>query len=350
MTADIAKGQAMTEKTDLQDKGGAANDVTHTPAPENVTCPICESTRASTAERVMYDDRYGYPGKYTLHRCCDCGHRFLGAQFSSGEIQRLYSDFYPRAKFSLDDYQPRRESSGFDDWLKGERSAAYHWVPRNVRVLDIGCGFGETLGYHKARGCTVSGVEADENIRRVAERFGYDVHVGLFDASVYEPESFDWVTMDQVLEHIQRPVEVLAGIAKILKPGGHLVISLPNASGWGAHVFGRRWMNWHSPYHLQFFSKRSMRHAAHETGFAIETTRTTTSSGWLQLQWGHMLAVPQAGEPSRYWNQTAHFEGWKGRAFRLLNIGNRYRLYDWITRLFDQVGLGDNRLYLLRKL
>ncbi len=38
-------------------------------------------------------------------------------------------------------------------------------MPRNVRVLDIGCGFGESLGYYEARGCEAYGVEADENTR-----------------------------------------------------------------------------------------------------------------------------------------------------------------------------------------
>jgi len=299
--------------------------------------------------RGLYDDRYGYPGLFDLEYCTDCDHRFLRADFSNTAITRLYSDFYPRSSLSLDDHRPRTEARGFAAWLAGERSAAYQWVPPRVRILDIGCGFGETLGYHKARGCDVQGVEADENIRRVAERFGYDVRVGLFDASLYKPESFDWVTMDQVLEHVQHPIDVLSGIATILKPGGHLVIAVPNPLGWGARVFGRRWINWHTPYHLQFFSKRSMQEAARAAGLTVERTKTTTPSAWLRFQWFHLLTVPPPSTPSQFWNHVAKFEGRQRLALRLINLGDRVRASEWITRFFDGLGLGDSRLYFLRK-
>jgi SAM-dependent methyltransferase len=78
----------------------------------------------------------------------------------------------------LEDYKPHEDLSGFKAWLNGAYSSPFRWVPKNVRVLDIGCGFGESLGYYKAQGCETYGVEVDENIRRVAENFGYNVHDG----------------------------------------------------------------------------------------------------------------------------------------------------------------------------
>jgi len=171
-----------------------------------------------------------------------------------------------------------------------------------VRVLDLGCGFGESLGYHAARGCDVYGVEADENIRRVVEKFGYKVHVGLFDDRVYEPEFFDYVTMDQVIEHVTDPLLTLRGVARILKSGGKAILSTPNANGWGAKIFGRRWINWHAPYHLQFFSRDSMRIAAEQAGFEVTQVKTITNSEWLFYQWIHLVTYPKLGEPSWFWS------------------------------------------------
>src|ERR1039457_753054 len=148
------------------------------PMNEELNCPVC-SSRHICRDLEVYDDRYGYPGQFRLDRCASCGHRTLRGDFSSQLLTRLYSDYYPRAALELEQYRPAKEIKGFTSWLKGKSHSAYCWVPENVRGLDIGCGFGESLGYHKSRGCDVYGVEADENIRRVADRYGFRVHVGL---------------------------------------------------------------------------------------------------------------------------------------------------------------------------
>ena len=78
--------------------------------------------------------------------------------------------------------------------------------------------------------------------QELAEKFGFNVHIGLFDPQIYQKDFFDYITLDQVLEHIQDPVLILKGIKKILRPGGTVVISTPNANGWGARFFKRKWV------------------------------------------------------------------------------------------------------------
>ncbi|ORU93993.1 MAG: hypothetical protein A6F70_07260 [Cycloclasticus sp. symbiont of Bathymodiolus heckerae] len=223
----------------------------------SMSCLICNGQECKTV-RSVYDDRYGYSGIYPLLKCANCRHTFLQGEFSPELLQGLYSNYYPRSTFNVDNHQPYKQAHGFKAWLDGEQSSTFRWVPRNVRVLDIGCGFGESLGYHLARGCDVYGVEADENIRRVVDKLGYKVHVGLFDPNAYPENYFDYVTMNQVLEHVTDPIQTLKGIERILKPGGQAILSMPNANGWGARLFGKYWINWHAPYHLQFFSQISM--------------------------------------------------------------------------------------------
>jgi 2-polyprenyl-3-methyl-5-hydroxy-6-metoxy-1,4-benzoquinol methylase len=270
-------------------------------------CPVCSN--AVRHYKTLFDDRYGYPGLFQLTRCDHCGHMSLQTTFSPGSLTRLYTDYYTRSAIRLEDYHPHKEVSGFRAWLNGERCSAYAWVPENVRVIDIGCGFGETLGYHKERGCEVYGVEADENIRRVAERYGFKVHVGLFDPDLYEPGSFDYVTMDQVIEHMSNPVEALRGVARVLKPGGVAILSTPNANGWGARLFGRYWINWHAPYHLHHFSGKSMAMAAEQAGMALEQVRIITSSEWLFYQWIHLVTFPKMGVPSSFWVSNGKLQG-----------------------------------------
>jgi len=299
---------------------------------------------------VSYDDRYGYPGRFAITKCLVCDHKSLNTKFTPEEITNLYSNYYPRSACSVETYQPHREVRGFKAWLSGEYSHAFRWVPKNVRVLDVGCGFGETLGYHKKRGCDVYGVEADENIRRVADAFNYDVHVGLFDPNIYAKESFDYVTLDQVIEHVVDPMEIFQGIAQVLKPGGTAIIGTPNSNGWGARLFGRRWISWHIPYHLQFFSRHSMERAARQNGMELRTVRTVTSSEWLYYQWIHLFTCPEMGTPSTYWSHKRQKSRRDKIIIALITAFHRTRIDHLVTRFFDMLGIGDNYLFFLVKM
>jgi SAM-dependent methyltransferase len=299
---------------------------------------------------TLYDDRYGYEGLFPMDVCTGCGHISLRADFTPDLLSTLYTDYYPRSTLSLQEFQPSRRVCGFSAWLNGTKRSAYTWVPENVRILDIGCGFGQTLGYHKARGCEVYGVDADENLRRVAEKFGFNVQVGLFVPTLYEANYFDYVTLDQVIEHVIDPIETLQGIAQVLKPGGMAILSTPNAHGWGAKLFGRIWINWHAPYHLQHFSCDSMRIASEKAGMYIEKVSTLTSSEWLFYQWIHLLTFPEMGKPSPFWSPKGIKDLKTKLVFKFLHLMHLTKINHVITRLFDAVGTGDNYLYFLRKL
>ena len=314
----------------------------------SVKCPICYGQKTRKAFE-LYDDRFGFPGKFTVFKCKGCNHLFLIGEFSDEILKMFYTEYYPRSTFDLKQYRPAKEVKGFKSWLNGESRSAYSWVPENVRVLDIGCGFGESLGYHKARGSDVYGVEADENIRRIADKFGFKVHAGLFASDLYEENFFDYVTMDQVIEHVTDPVSTMKSIAKVLKQRGAVVLSTPNSNGWGTKLFGRRWINWHAPYHLQYFSRTSMSIAAQQAGLYIDKSITITSSEWLFYQWIHLFTYPKMGEPSFFWSPNRRQSFRLKMLLRILTLVHRSKINHIITRFFDAIGMGDNYLYFLRK-
>jgi 2-polyprenyl-3-methyl-5-hydroxy-6-metoxy-1,4-benzoquinol methylase len=299
--------------------------------------------------RSLWDDRYGYPGRFTALRCNSCQHIVVDARMSPDQLTSLYTKYYPRSSFDVEAWTPPREVSPPIAWWRGLRASAFRWVPKNVRVLDIGCGFGESLGYHRNRGCDAHGVEADANILRVAERHGLQVKVGLFDATAWAPASFDVVTLDQVIEHVTDPVGLLRGVRTVMKPDGMLVVATPNALGWGARVFGRQWIHWHAPYHQQFFTPASLQRAAVAAGFTIESTRTVTNSAWLGFQWCHLAAPGAEGQPSAFWNAKAPRSLPQRLFFGLSAVADRLGINAAITRMFDALGRGDNRIFVLRK-
>jgi 2-polyprenyl-3-methyl-5-hydroxy-6-metoxy-1,4-benzoquinol methylase len=311
------------------------------------SCPVCAGDCQTEAQ--LADDRYGYPGRYPMLVCGRCGHRHLGLQMTSEQIGALYTNYYPRSDLDVEAWQPPREHSALYAWWRGLRSSAFRWVPRRVKVLDIGCGFGESLGYHRQRDCEAEGVEADSNAARVAARHGLTIRIGLFDASQYAPQSFDVVTLDQVIEHVRDPDDLLQGVHRVLKPGGTVVLSTPNAAGWGARSFGRKWIHWHSPYHLQFFSRRSLLQLAQRSGFTVEQVATVTHSSWLAFQWLHLASYPADGERSVFWNQKLPRSALQRAVFAALAVIDRLGVNALLTRLMDALGQGDNMVFVLRK-
>ncbi|MCI5164700.1 MAG: class I SAM-dependent methyltransferase [Candidatus Electrothrix sp. GM3_4] len=311
-------------------------------------CIVCNSNKRKVLYQ-LFDDRYGYPELYHLNKCLECGHIFLQCRMSDDELIELYTQYYPRSSFDLSLFQPYVKETGFLPWLNGNSSAAYYWIPRNVRVLDVGCGLGQSLAYHEQRGCEAYGVEADHNIKRIADKFGFDVHVGLFDSDVYPADFFDYITMHQVLEHFVDPVKALQGVKKILKPKGTVILTLPNANGCGATVFGKRWINWHAPYHLQFFSRKSMKIAAKKSGLIIERIKTITSSEWLYYQWIHLSVYPEVGKKSVFWDPLSKPSDLEQKKLnRITKIHRKTKMNHLMTRFFDSMGIGDNILYFLK--
>jgi len=318
-----------------------------------MNCPICNGDRTRFLFE-SYDDRFGYPDSFPLHQCNECKHIFLVGDFTPELLSDLYTKYYPRANFDVDAFVPYSEKKGFLAWLDGERGRCHTWVPNDVRVLDIGCGFCETLGYHKNRGCEVYGVEVDENISELAERHGFNIHIGLFDPNNYEENFFDYVTMDNVVEHLIDPIETMRGVARVLKPGGRFVLNFPAPFSAGRYLFGRRWAGWHTPYHLQFFSSKSLNKAADQSGFEVETYKSLTWSILLFVQWINLVFHGKKGEAHPIHKSGVSFghtdsemsKSWIVRFGKFLQM---IRIHAWIVRFDDAIGMGEFRLCVLKK-
>jgi len=326
-----------------------------------MNCPVCKSDKVFTRYE-LYDDRYGYDGEFTLVGCKDCSHRWLDCSFTPEQLSNLYSTYYP--------YHPpkpiesgtkageklRRErrlaSHPFFEWLYGKNSSAAQWVPKNVRLLDIGCGVGTGFTYHLERGCDVYGIEANENIRSIIEKSVFKIHVGVFDPDLYDPGFFDYVTMDQVLEHMVDPLHTIQGISRILKPRGKLILTTPNAQGWGAKIFRKRWIHWHAPYHLHLYSRQSLAYLANQAGFEIIKHNIVTHSSWLNMQWMHLITYSRKGKPSIFWNKRLLRQNEKPvvkMVLSIIDLFDKWRINDLITRFFDMLHMGDNQVFILEK-
>lgn len=315
-----------------------------------LNCPICENNTGKLF-KILYDDRFGYPGHFKLYKCKRCEHLFLNIIHDQRTITELYSDFYPKPNYNSESIIPIKEEKGFSSWLKGTKFSAYTYVPENVKVLDIGCGAGETLLYHKNRGCEAYGSEVDKNVSFIAEKYDLEIKIGTYNPDIYEKNFFDYVTLDQVIEHTLNPHELLKGIHTNLKIGGYAIISTPNSKGWGMKWFGNNWLHFHVPYHLHLFSKKSFKIVVEKSEFKLVGIKYITYSDWLYWQWMHLLFLPQMNELSLYWKfmDKRKYTPGQLKKVKIIDIIKKMRINDIITRFFDFFHFGDNIVYILKK-
>ena len=157
-------------------------------------------------------------------------------------------------------------------------------LPRNLRVLDVGCGSG-VHGAELTRilGHRVTGVDLSESsIESARHRMQ-----AAFVADVTRPEDypfdsgFDVILFSDLLEHMQDPAAVLAAHLQLLKPGGHVLISLPNVAIWNvrfALLFGRfRYQDTGTldRTHVRFFDRYGFRQLIASAGLEEECSRIT---------------------------------------------------------------------------
>ena len=143
------------------------------------------------------------------------------------------------------------------------------WGDRSGRdVLDVGCGFATTSQHIHQRANRVTGIESSSEAVVVARRRVTEViHGDLTDLDAMRAavgaRRFDTIIFADVLEHLAWPLGVLRAYVNLLKPGGTVIVSLPNVGLWSvrlSHLFGR--FDYQDTgvldrTHLRFFTRRS---------------------------------------------------------------------------------------------
>ena len=135
------------------------------------------------------------------------------------------------------------------------------------RALELGCATGNYLRRLQDAGWTVTGIEPAKRPAADAKNLGFDVTCGTLETSELPPDSFDLAVAWMVIEHVPYPRETLRQLRDLLKPGGTLLCSIPNAGCWEPKVFGKYWMLWELPRHLHHYTTKSIRELLEQSGF-----------------------------------------------------------------------------------
>ncbi|MGV3461683.1 MAG: class I SAM-dependent methyltransferase [Flavobacterium sp.] len=122
-------------------------------------------------------------------------------------------------------------------------------------LLDIGAGTGDFAAEAAKGGWSVTGFEPSEKARAIAKSKG----VALVNDTAELPDaSFDVITMWHVLEHVPNVEKQIAELKRLVKPGGHIIIAVPNFKSFDAKYYGQFWAAYDVPRHLWHFSKMAI--------------------------------------------------------------------------------------------
>lgn len=289
--------------------------VTRIAAPDviNIECPLCAALAGKPTFAVE-----GIGPQVVV--CRQCGFGYMHPLPPAAEIATYYPPAYYGStgrKFnSLVEFAVRLVAARHVRFLARR-------VPRGGRILDVGCGRGVLLKElarrdFEAHGFEVSPSAAEGVDSRIAIRIGDD----LSEAS-YPSANFDQVIIWHVLEHVSDPRGTIEEIHRILKPGGEIVVAVPNFSSLQARWSGPAWFHLDLPRHLYHFPATGLKKLLSECGFRVESQHhfslRQNPFGWLQSALNKLTRLPRN---SLY--ELLHKRNGDRPAFR---IGTRAFLY-----------------------
>lgn len=213
-------------------------------------CPSCAGGD-STAVDLSAD--------HELRRCTACS---LVYAANYADPDDIYVDGYLSGEtmYGLDIFDPLFQE--FLDFAASKRMDVIEPLVGSAgSMLDVGCGAGEVLHVAQRRGWRVAGAEPVEESAEIARRRGLDVRTAMLADAGLPERDWDVVSAFHVLEHVTDGVSFLRSLSGWAKPGGLVVIEVPN---WGSVERERRQAEWPM--------LRPLEHIAHYEAATLRST------------------------------------------------------------------------------
>ena len=273
---------------------------------EDVPCNLCGSRNA----RVLYHSTLGsgllrpepshfrcttstYGVHPTIVRCQNCGLVYANPRLEAHTVEQNYS--------TVDDplYIEEREGRVLTfrrNLLPLEKLIK---TPKPWRLLDVGCHIGVMLEIAQERGWDAAGVEPSTWAATRARERGLNVINATLANAHLAPNSFDAVTIWDVIEHLTNPASDLRQVYRVLKPGGVVGIHTIDIDSLLSRVMGHRWP-WLMEMHLYYFSPRTLGRMLSDIGFKVE--QVIYQGRYLRLQYLVTRIAPYSPTLSRAMN------------------------------------------------
>ena len=278
----------------LRDRQPTANVTQLEELIETVACPNCGGRRCRTIRPARYPENlsraellktYSASSDHILFdaivQCDDCRLVYLNPRIRKDLIIESYSSAVDPTFIAQND----ERVATFKKSL--QQLATRHGItPQTARrVLDVGCAGGAFPKAAHDLGFDVVGVEPS---RWLAEQgrslYGLDIRSGLLEEQDFPDQSFDLISLWDVIELLPDAHGVVRDIHRLLRPGGHLIVNYPDYGSVARKLLGSKWPMFLSG-HLIYFTRETITDFLHREKFEVVDFRPF----WQTLQLGYVL-------------------------------------------------------------
>lgn len=198
--------------------------------------------------------------EFEVGKCTTCGLTYVTNPLAEEELPGLYCEQYflnLGASQCSPDSADRNMQRHY--WFSHQRAAAIARIKKPARLLDVGCGPGYFLLAAQKSGWNVTGLDISAKAASFArQQFGLAVGVGELEKTELPEESFDAITLWDVLEHTPHPLRTLKQAHGLLKRDGILIAEVDNINNILWRIRRRGFPGCAGPrYHRYYFSLSS---------------------------------------------------------------------------------------------
>lgn len=229
-------------------------------------CAICRDTRKDFS--IICPVTLGWQTAFDLIECARCKTRQFFPLPGVEQLEKFYGSGY----YGGDWYKQRGLGKVFAKKYLAKKEAG--------KYLEVGCSLGYFLdGIRQSCDWQISGVEFSEDaVEHARTELSLDVRQGELSQVNYQPETFDFIRICNVLEHVTDPLEMLEECRRIIKPDGFLHLSVPNGLTDSRYLLNFYKSENQPPLskdgHLFFFPKETLLFILKKTGFEIVESGT----------------------------------------------------------------------------
>ena len=185
-------------------------------------------------------------------------------ELTESELQK----YYPKSGYASHDTNTNSIKSKTYAWIKWINMRTkliwIHQYTTKGQLLDYGSGNGDFAQAAQKLGWGVTVFETSPNALEILKQRELNVI-----AKPLQSNQYDVITLWHVFEHINNPNEALASFFKSLKPGGLLVLAVPNAASWDAKHYNSFWAAYDVPRHRWHYNKNAISLLGSKAGFQL---------------------------------------------------------------------------------
>jgi SAM-dependent methyltransferase len=236
----------------------------------NVSCDLCGCDDTCKITQGLDFEYRTSKNEFYIVKCNNCGFVYLNPRPDKTELGRIYPENY--VPYVFDEILTPFVNNLRIAVQKSKVKSIKNYASTDAKIWDVGCGGGFFLDCMKKLGDSsweLSGVDISRKAIEKIRSKGFSGINSRFE-DIEDSNCVDLIVINQVLEHLDSPSEIIKKSYDLLNNNGYMFIEIPSLDGWDAQIYQDRfWGGWHFPRHWSFFTQDTITKMLEDRGFDV---------------------------------------------------------------------------------